>query len=179
MERGVSGELDPGLLSQVSGCYRVASALALWLTMSTSTSFFTLGTLETEQASTRIWKKGGRKSIGEFKKVKVRHQQSLYIMQDPGIKMLKCVCDFALDLRFFSQLGASPPSWICSQSTSTQVEVKPTSQRDATKTLFLLKTKSEQSLSLPSQTGWLISHWMALNCCFPHYVVNSTFHHGS
>lgn len=54
LERGVSGELDEGLLSQVSGCYRVASALALWLTMSTPASFFTSSTLETEQASTII-----------------------------------------------------------------------------------------------------------------------------
>ena len=46
VERGVSGELDLGLLSQVSGCYRVASALALWLTVSTSTSFFTSSALE-------------------------------------------------------------------------------------------------------------------------------------
>lgn len=106
----MSGELDPGLLSQVSGCYRVASALALWLTMSTSTSFFTSGTLEAEQASTLIWKKGGGESIGEFKKVKVRHQQSLYIMQDPGIRMLKWSVILSLICAFFSRLGASPPS---------------------------------------------------------------------
>lgn len=65
VERGLSGELDLGLLSQVSGCYQVASALALWLAMSTSTSFFTSSTLEAEQASRFIWRRG-RKSIGEF-----------------------------------------------------------------------------------------------------------------
>ena len=54
----MSGALDLGLLSQVSGCYRVASALALWLTMSTSTSFFTFSALEAQRASKLICRKG-------------------------------------------------------------------------------------------------------------------------
>lgn len=54
----MSGGLDFGLLSQVSGDYRVASALALWLTMSTSAPFFpTSSALEAEQASKIIWRK--------------------------------------------------------------------------------------------------------------------------
>lgn len=79
-ERGVSGELDLGLLSQVSGCYRVASTFALWLTMSTSTSFFTSSTLEAEQASTLIW--GKKEKINRrVLEGQVKHQQSLYITE--------------------------------------------------------------------------------------------------
>lgn len=104
----MSGELDQGLLSQVSGCYRVASALALWLTMSTSTSFFTSGTLEAEQASTLIWKKRGgginrRLLEGQSQASTVTLHRASPV--DLDAKMEK---DFVLDWGFLLTRGESP-----------------------------------------------------------------------
>lgn len=140
----VSGELDLGLLSQVSGCYRVASALALWLTMSTSTSFFIPGTLEAEQASTLIWKKekiNRRVSEGQSQASTITLQHASPVDLDA-----KMAGDSVLDGDVYT---AGRPRRICTRSTSTQVEVKPVSHRDATTTLFLRTTPSELSIFPP------------------------------
>lgn len=102
----MSGALDPGLLSQVSGCYRVASALALWLTMSTSTSFFTSSTLEAEQASTLIWKKGG-KSIGVLEGQSQASTTTLHHASSVDLDA-KTQGDFVLDWGVFMTPGESP-----------------------------------------------------------------------
>lgn len=160
---GLSGTVDSGRLSQVSGCHGGASNPAA-MEKQVFAVFVFFFYNRRNQVWKLIWK---RPRCFAFKRSRHRRKKRKTNTLLPRKFRSWSGEWFSPLITMFLPVRASPPACFDSQGTSTQVEVKPTSQRDSAKTLFPVKTPPGPVFISSVPSGWLINRLMALNRCFP------------
>lgn len=167
---GLSGTVDSGRLSQVSGCHGGASNPAAMekQVFAVLVFFFITGGTRCENSF------GKDRGVLLLKGQDIGGKNEKQTLCSPASLEAGAESDSRPWLQCFYQSERVLPLCVDSQGTSTQVEVKPTSQRDGAKTLFPVKTPPGPVFISSVPSGWLINRLMALNRCFPaHCVVNN------